>query len=118
MSDEKKFKSTLSQMDTVIHLLRTTNCYDILPLSSKQVIFDKDLLVKKALAALLQHSLQSAPLWDSQTQTFCGMLTVTDFILLILYYYQTPTESVSENINQLKISRLKEVCSALLILIL
>jgi 5'-AMP-activated protein kinase regulatory gamma subunit len=98
-------------MDKVIHLLCTTSCYDLLPLSSKQVIFDKNLLVKKALAALLQHSLQSAPLWDSSTHSFCGMLTVTDFILLILYYYQTPTDSAQENINLLKIHRLKEVCT-------
>jgi 5'-AMP-activated protein kinase regulatory gamma subunit len=31
----------------------------------------------------------SAPLWNSQTSSFAGMLTVLDIIHLIQYYYRT-----------------------------
>ena len=37
-----------------------------------------DLLkVKKAFMALVQNDIRAAPLWDSNTQQFVGMLTVT-----------------------------------------
>lgn len=87
--------------------LLSQSCYDILPQSSRIIVFDKQLLVKKALSALLQHSLHSAPLWNSQSQEFIGMLTVTDFIQLILYYYSSNTHS--DDISTLKLSRLKEI---------
>jgi hypothetical protein len=36
-------------------LLQATTCYDILPLSHKLIVLETTLLVKKGLAALLQH---------------------------------------------------------------
>jgi 5'-AMP-activated protein kinase regulatory gamma subunit len=59
----------------VISALKKQTCYDVLPVSFKLIVFDTRLLVKKSLAALLQHGVQSAPLWDSHTQTYAGMLT-------------------------------------------
>jgi predicted transcriptional regulator len=54
----------------------------MLPISLKIIVFDNTLLLKKALAVLLQHGVQSAPVWDSKEQKYIGMLT--GFILLIL----------------------------------
>ena len=56
-------------------LLADYTCYDLLPASLKVVTFDTKLLLKKALSALLQHGIQSAPLWDSEQQRYAGMLT-------------------------------------------
>ncbi|RKO92010.1 hypothetical protein BDK51DRAFT_15168, partial [Blyttiomyces helicus] len=90
--------------------LKRHSCYDVLPVSYKIIVFDVSLLVKKALAALLQHGAQSAPLWDSTEQRFAGMLTVTDFINLILYYYDNTTyDTALEDIEQLQISTLRGV---------
>jgi hypothetical protein len=58
-----------------ISSLEQHNCYDILPRSFKVIVFDRTLLVKKALAALLQHGVPSAPVWDSAQHKFVGMLT-------------------------------------------
>lgn len=80
--------SSQSHCDT----LRQNTCYDILPLSFKVIVFDTELKLKKALSALIQHGVQSAPVWSSKEQKFIGMLTgnfiliVTDFIQLIIYY--------------------------------
>ncbi|RKP00647.1 hypothetical protein CXG81DRAFT_12949, partial [Caulochytrium protostelioides] len=60
--------------------------YDVMPDSQKLIIFDSHLLVKKSLAALLQHRLQAAPIFHTASGVFVGMLTVTDFIHLIIYY--------------------------------
>ena len=63
-------------------------CYDIMPKSAKVVVFDTQLLVKKAFFALIYNGVRSAPLWDSKNQKFIGMLTITDFILILQKYYR------------------------------
>jgi hypothetical protein len=32
----------------------------------------------------------SAPLWDSKTSTFAGLLTTSDYINVVQYYWQNP----------------------------
>ncbi|KAJ3355254.1 hypothetical protein HDU91_005687 [Kappamyces sp. JEL0680] len=90
-------------------------CYDVLPASFKVIVFDHSLLLKKALSALLQHGVQSAPIWDSNQHKYVGMLTVTDFIRLILYYFDqsTPLDQALEEIDELTILALRGL-SALL----
>ena len=65
-------------------------CYDIMPKSAKVVVFDTKLLVKKAFFALIYNGVRSAPLWDSKNQKYIGMLTITDFILILQKYYREP----------------------------
>ncbi|KAI8892903.1 hypothetical protein BC833DRAFT_616062 [Globomyces pollinis-pini] len=92
-------------------VLHTHTCYDLLSPSFKVIVFDCSLLVKKALAALLQHGVQAAPVWDSRQQKFVGMLTVTDFIQLILYYFDQ-SSSVDEallEIDELTIGGLRDL---------
>lgn len=62
-------------IEAVNTLLQKHSAYDMLPISSKVIIFDTTLLVKKALSSLLQHQLQAAPLWDGNRQQYAGMLT-------------------------------------------
>ena len=59
-------------------------CYDIMPRSCKLVVFDTRLQARKAFHALIANSVRSAPLWDSDLSSYVGMLTVTDFIRVIL----------------------------------
>ncbi|CAG8726485.1 31010_t:CDS:10 [Gigaspora margarita] len=56
----------------------------------------------------------SAPLWDSNNQKFAGMLTVSDFINLIHYYYKHSSYTVAlEEIEQFQIQQLRDVESRL-----
>ncbi|ORX89667.1 the adenylate sensor from Amp activated protein kinase complexed with Amp [Basidiobolus meristosporus CBS 931.73] len=90
------------------HYLKQQQCYDVLPISFRAIVLDSGLLVKKALAALLQNGVASAPIWDPQERAFAGLLTVADFINLIQYFYQhsSYTEALEE-IEQLKIHSLR-----------
>ncbi|XP_016121116.1 5'-AMP-activated protein kinase subunit gamma-1-like, partial [Sinocyclocheilus grahami] len=45
-------------------------CYDAIPTSSKLVIFDTTLQVKKAFFALVANGVRAAPLWDNKLQCF------------------------------------------------
>ncbi|KAK7793407.1 hypothetical protein R5R35_014311 [Gryllus longicercus] len=71
-------------------------CYDLIPTSAKLVVFDTQLLVKKAFFALVYNGVRAAPLWDSQQQQFVGMLTITDFIKILQMYYTSPAVTMDE----------------------
>lgn len=61
-------------------------CFDIMPNSGKIIAFDTQLLVKRAFFALVENGMRGAVLWDSATQQFCGMITITDFIQILRRY--------------------------------
>uniref|UniRef100_A0A672YV09 Protein kinase, AMP-activated, gamma 3a non-catalytic subunit n=1 Tax=Sphaeramia orbicularis TaxID=375764 RepID=A0A672YV09_9TELE len=73
-----------------MNFMKNHRCYDAIPTSCKLVIFDTTLQVKKAFFALVANGLRAAPLWDSKLQRFVGMLTITDFINILHYYYKSP----------------------------
>ena len=71
-------------------------CYDLIPTSAKLVVFDTQLLVKKAFFALVYNGVRAAPLWHSASQKFVGMLTITDFIRILQMYYKSPALEMEE----------------------
>ncbi|KAI9356749.1 hypothetical protein DFJ73DRAFT_221009 [Zopfochytrium polystomum] len=102
--------TTTTTTTTARHLLEGCCCYDILPHSYKLIVLETTLLVKKGLAALLLHGVQSAPLWDATVQRFVGMFTVTDFINLLLYYHQNMSyDEALEQVENLTIRGLKSL---------
>ena len=77
-------------------------CYDLIPTSAKLVVFDTQLLVKKAFFALVYNGVRAAPLWDSANQKFVGMLTITDFIRILQMHYKS-SDLVMEEIEEHKL---------------
>jgi 5'-AMP-activated protein kinase regulatory gamma subunit len=67
--------------------MKVHKVYDIMPSNSKLVTFDTELLVRKAFFALVYNSVRAAPLWDSSRQQYVGMLTITDFINILLRHH-------------------------------
>ncbi|KAM9486982.1 5'-AMP-activated protein kinase subunit gamma-3b isoform 1-T1 [Clarias gariepinus] len=83
-------------------------CYDAIPTSSKLVIFDTTLQVKKAFFALVANGVRAAPLWDNKQQRFVGMLTITDFINILHRYYKSPMVQIYE-LEEHKIETWREI---------
>lgn len=79
-----------------VKFFRFHKCYDLIPTSAKLVVFDTQLLVKKAFYALVYNGVRAAPLWDSEQQKFVGMLTITDFIKILKMYYTSPNCSMDQ----------------------
>jgi 5'-AMP-activated protein kinase, regulatory gamma subunit len=100
-----------------VKFFRYHKCYDLIPTSAKLVVFDTQLLVKKAFFALVYNGtsplkltpnkfcrrfrlkfagVRAAPLWDSKQQQFVGMLTITDFIKILQRYYKSPAVYIDE----------------------
>lgn len=79
-----------------IKFFKFHKCYDLIPTSAKLVVFDTQLLVKKAFFALVYNGVRAAPLWDSKKQQYVGMLTITDFIRILQMYYRNSDERIEE----------------------
>ncbi|NWR50738.1 AAKG3 kinase, partial [Regulus satrapa] len=94
--------------EVYMHFLRSHCCYDAIPTSCKLVVFDISLEIKKAFLALVANGVRAAPLWDSKTQSFVGMLTITDFINILHRYYRSPLVQIYE-VEEHKIETWREV---------
>lgn len=82
--------------------LRARTAYDVLPLSFRLIELDVGLTVRESLNILVQCGMcplcdsavkrlmelgiVSAPLWDSSTSTYAGLLTVNDYLNVVRYY--------------------------------
>lgn len=64
--------------------LTSHTVYEILPDSGKVVVLDLSMPIKRAFHVLHEQGISLAPLWDSDTQQFVGMLTPSDFVSIIL----------------------------------
>ncbi|XP_026563738.1 5'-AMP-activated protein kinase subunit gamma-3 [Pseudonaja textilis] len=91
-----------------MQFMRSHRCYDAIPTSSKLVVFETTLQIKKAFLALVANGVRAAPLWDSKQQCFVGMLTITDFINILHRYYRSPMVQIYE-IEGHKIETWREV---------
>jgi len=106
LDDEKnRYKSAFSDF------LRAHSCYDIIPASGKSVVLDIDLPVKPAFHALEENGIRSAPLWDSVLHDYVGMITVSDFIDILLHFNKdaSGSDSIFENLANHKIRTWREI---------
>ncbi|XP_067460359.1 5'-AMP-activated protein kinase subunit gamma-3b [Thunnus thynnus] len=99
-----------SDPDALIYMnfMKSHCCYDAIPTSSKLVIFDTTLQVKKAFFALVANGVRAAPLWDNKLKCFVGMLTITDFINILHRYYKSPLVQIYE-LEEHKIETWREI---------
>lgn len=96
-SDSMPIEAGFGDNDQVFALfMKEHKCYDLIPTSSKLVVFDTKLPVKKAFYALVANGLRAAPLWNSERRDFLGMLTITDFINILKTYYKSPFVKMHE----------------------
>ncbi|THC89889.1 hypothetical protein EYZ11_010658 [Aspergillus tanneri] len=71
---------------------------------------DREVNVLTGWAWLAQSTgIVSAPLWDSKTSTFAGLLTTSDYINVIQYYFQNP--AALDQIDQFRLDSLRGIAS-------
>jgi CBS domain-containing protein len=58
-----------------------------------------------------QSGIVSAPLWDSKTSTYAGLLTTSDYLNVVQYYWQNP--DALAQIDQFKLNSLRDIERAL-----
>ncbi|KAF3826281.1 hypothetical protein GH733_006395 [Mirounga leonina] len=108
MENEHPQETPESNNSVYTSFMKSHRCYDLIPTSSKLVVFDTSLQVKKAFFALVTNGVRAAPLWDSKKQSFVGMLTITDFINILHRYYKSALVQIYE-LEEHKIETWREV---------
>ncbi|RYC79799.1 Nuclear protein SNF4 [Fusarium oxysporum f. sp. narcissi] len=104
-------RDQLQGLNAIRDFLKVRTSYDVLPFSFRLIVLDTDLLIKKAINILTQNSIVSAPLWNSKTSRFAGILTSTDFINVIQYYCQFPDEF--SKLDQFRLISLRDIEKAI-----
>ncbi|KAJ4370159.1 AMP-activated serine/threonine-protein kinase regulatory subunit [Didymella sp. IMI 355093] len=104
-------REQLDGLRTIRAFLKARTSYDVLPISYRLIILDTALRVQKSLNILIQNGIVSAPLWDSKSSTFAGLLTTADYINVIQYYWQNP--DALQKVDKFRLSSLREIEKAL-----
>ena len=112
--------------------LRSKSCYDVFPVSFKVIVLDTKLEVKKALRCLFINGTSlsftcslslndnlpnrffpgvvSACLWNNNEFRVSGILTVSDFVNLMAYYYKTSTyDDAAQDVESLRLDALSGI---------
>ncbi|KAJ2460375.1 AMP-activated serine/threonine-protein kinase regulatory subunit [Coemansia sp. RSA 2424] len=90
--------------------LKQHSAYDMIPVSFRLIVLDTKLLVTKALSTLVQNGIESAPMYDSLESCYAGMLTTTDLVNLIQYYYSNFSYNEAiEDLGQVQLENYKEL---------
>eukprot|EP00762_Andalucia_godoyi_P003628 ANDGO_00681.mRNA.1 5'-AMP-activated protein kinase subunit gamma len=88
--------------ERILDFLSKRTLYDMMPHSCKVVVYDVDLRVKDAFRGAVEHEMTFATLWDGRIKDFVGMLTVTDFIDIMLYFRQVSQGDPSRMLMELE----------------
>jgi 5'-AMP-activated protein kinase regulatory gamma subunit len=104
-------KEQTKALHAIREFLKIRTSYDVLPVSFRLIVLDTELLVKKSLLILVQNGIVSAPLWNSEKSAFAGLLTSTDYINVIQYYWQNP-DKLSQ-IDRFRLDSLRDIEQAI-----
>jgi hypothetical protein len=75
--------------------LLETSMYDILPENSRTVVLDATMPVHIAVGIFLLHGTRSVPCFDSRQLRFAGLLSVSDLMNLLLFYFSGTAAAVA-----------------------
>ncbi|KAJ2727123.1 AMP-activated serine/threonine-protein kinase regulatory subunit [Coemansia sp. Benny D115] len=90
--------------------LKQHSAYDMIPVSFRTIVLDTKLLVTKALSTLVQNGVESAPMYDSANACYAGMLTTTDLVNMIEYYYSNYSYNEAiDDLGQVQLENYKEL---------
>ena len=75
---------------------RTHTCYDCMPKSGKVVLLDSHLTIRKAFFALVFNGVRTALVWHASTSTNIGLITISDFIQMLIAAYDSKWVRISK----------------------
>ena len=82
--------------DDILNFFKCYKCYDLIPTSAKLVILDTGLSLRKAFYAMLETGVKTCPVWSSSSQTYVGLVNLTDFISVIQENYKGSLDEMEE----------------------
>ncbi|XP_075514359.1 sucrose nonfermenting 4-like protein isoform X5 [Primulina tabacum] len=81
--------------------------YELIPNSGKVLILDVEVDVEQAFHVMYDEGLRVVPLWDEHNRLMAGMLTSSDFILILLQLQSTHAIFSNEDLGRQTVSSWK-----------
>eukprot|EP00756_Hemistasia_phaeocysticola_P005225 Hpha_TRINITY_DN13230_c0_g2::TRINITY_DN13230_c0_g2_i1::g.154964::m.154964/K07200/PRKAG; 5'-AMP-activated protein kinase, regulatory gamma subunit len=78
----------------VFGLFSGRNCYEAMPPSAQVVMIDITLPLKVAFVSAVENRVPFATIWDPRSEKLVGMMTVTDYIKVLLHRLRDPAETM------------------------
>jgi 5'-AMP-activated protein kinase regulatory gamma subunit len=88
---------------TCLNILAQYQTHHLIPHSGKVVIFDSQLVVKHAFDGMVHHDLSCAPVWDSYKKKYVGLLSVSDFLDILMSTYAAEDKNMFDNLSNARI---------------
>ncbi|KAF5962096.1 hypothetical protein HYC85_003305 [Camellia sinensis] len=88
--------------------LSSQKIYELIPNSGKVFALDAEVAVKEAFHAMYKQGLAVVPIWDSNRRQISGMLTASDFILILMELHRNRAALTDERLEVHTISAWKE----------
>ncbi|XP_073040036.1 sucrose nonfermenting 4-like protein isoform X2 [Primulina eburnea] len=89
-----------------MHLLSAA-VYELIPNSGKVLLLDVEVDVKQAFHVMYDEGLRVVPLWDEHNRQVAGMLTASDFILILLQLHSNRAIFANEDLGRQTVSSWK-----------
>ena len=86
---KKLFNKKLDSDAIYQWFFQTHTCYDCMPKSGKVLLLDAHLSIRKAFFALVFNNVRSALVWHASTSSNIGLITISDFINMLIAAYDT-----------------------------
>ncbi|KAK6766426.1 hypothetical protein RB195_025998 [Necator americanus] len=101
--------SCLPDRDLLARLLMSNSCYEAMPVSGRLTIFDQKLLMWDAFMLLVNSESRHVLLSDSEHDSaITGILSVTDFIRVIIKMFREKDSAMDIKINDLGVMTIKQ----------
>mmetsp|Transcript_34068 Transcript_34068/g.59407 ORF Transcript_34068/g.59407 Transcript_34068/m.59407 type:complete len:313 (-) Transcript_34068:2495-3433(-) len=88
---------TPQAVESIHKFLKHESLYEMLPASGKVLVLEKDLTLLDAIDFSLSHELEAAIIWDPDTSSFTGVVTVRDILEIVLDNYQENDMEMEES---------------------
>ncbi|KAK2962658.1 putative 5'-AMP-activated protein kinase subunit gamma [Blattamonas nauphoetae] len=82
-----------SEVIPIQDFLKTHTASDLVPESGKVVVLEIQLTIWDAFQGLQENGITSAPLWDNRRLEYAGILTVSDYVDIVLHLSELKDES-------------------------
>nr|XP_016503169.1 PREDICTED: sucrose nonfermenting 4-like protein isoform X4 [Nicotiana tabacum] len=88
-------------------LLSSSRADELIPNSGKVFALDSDVAVKQAFHIMYEQGLAVMPLWDERNAMISGMLTASDFILILLKLHGSHSVLTNDELERHTVSAWK-----------
>ena len=79
-------------VEPLLNIMKNITCYEVMGTSTQVVVVDYDSPLTVAFIAAQESRVTSCSLWDSRARKVVGVMTISDYIRVLLYCHNHPED--------------------------